>query len=330
MNSDETNQQPEQQRQRRHHHHKHHRKGWTVTKVILVILGVLILAGGAFAAKVYYDVNQTAKTVYKTKGKTQNKRKANQSVTLNKKTPFSILLLGTDTGELGRTYKGRTDTMILATVNPTTKQTNMLSIARDSRVPIVGYGQTAKINAAYAYGGIPMAVNTVQAFLNVPVDYYVMMNMKGLEQLVDAVDGVTVKNTLDFTYENEHFTKGTLNLDGAQALKFSRMRYDDPQGDFGRQLRQQAVIQAVLKKATNINIVTNYNKFLQVLENNMQTNLTLKDMVNIQQNYGDAMNFKTQQLKGTGQMIDGQSFQVMDSSEVSKMSTLLRTQLALD
>ncbi|SPC39227.1 LCP family glycopolymer transferase [Latilactobacillus fuchuensis] len=138
MNSDETNQQPEQQRQRRHHHHKHHRKGWTVTKVILVILGVLILAGGAFAAKVYYDVNQTAKTVYKTKGKTQNKRKANQSVTLNKKTPFSILLLGTDTGELGRTYKGRTDTMILATVNPATKQTNMLSIARDSRVPIVG------------------------------------------------------------------------------------------------------------------------------------------------------------------------------------------------
>lgn len=322
MNSDE----PELHR---HHHHKHHKKTWTPWKIILLVVGILVLAGGAFAAKVYYDVDQTAKTVYKAKGKTQNKRKANQTVKLNKKTPFSILLLGTDTGELGRTEKGRTDTMILATVNPQTKQTNMLSIARDSRVTITGYGQKAKINAAYAYGGIPMAINTVQSFLNVPVDYYVMMNMKGLEQLVDAVGGVTVDNDLDFTYGGHHFEKGSVTLGGETALKFSRMRYDDPRGDFGRQLRQQAIIQAVLKKATSLNLVTQYNKFLQILENNMQTNMTLKDVLNIQHNYGDAMNFKTKQLKGTGQMIDGQSFQVMSPDEVSNMSTLLRNQLDL-
>lgn len=322
MNSDE----PELHR---HHHHKHHKKTWTPWKIILLVLGILVLVGGAFAAKVYYDVDQTAKTVYKAKGKTQNKRKANQAVKLNKKTPFSILLLGTDTGELGRTEKGRTDTMILATVNPQTKQTNMLSIARDSRVTIAGYGQKGKINSAYALGGIPMTINTVQSFLNVPVDYYVMMNMKGLEQLVDAVGGVTADNDLDFTYEGHHFEKGPVTLDGETALKFSRMRYDDPRGDFGRQLRQQAIIQAVLKKATSLNLVTQYNKFLQILENNMQTNMTLKDVLNIQHNYGGAMNFKTKQLKGTGQMIDGQSFQVMSDNEVSNMSTLLRNQLDL-
>lgn len=322
MNSDESE-------LHRHHHHKHHKKTWTLWKIILLVLGILVLAGGAFAAKVYYDVDQTAKTVYKAKGKTQNKRKANQAVKLNKKTPFSILLLGTDTGELGRTEKGRTDTMILATVNPQTKQTNMLSIARDSRVTIAGYGQKRKINSAYALGGIPMTINTVQSFLNVPVDYYVMMNMKGLEQLVDAVGGVTVDNDLDFTYEGHHFEKGSVTLDGETALKFSRMRYDDPRGDFGRQLRQQAIIQAVLKKATSLNLVTQYNKFLQILENNMQTNMTLKDVLNIQHNYGGAMNFKTKQLKGTGQMIDGQSFQVMSDNEVSNMSTLLRNQLDL-
>lgn len=325
MNSDE----PELHRHHHHKHHKHHKKTWTPWKIILLVLGILVLAGGAFAAKVYYDVDQTAKTVYKDKGKTQNKRKANQAVKLNKKTPFSILLLGTDTGELGRTEKGRTDTMILATVNPQTKQTNMLSIARDSRVTIAGYGQKRKINSAYALGGIPMTINTVQSFLNVPVDYYVMMNMKGLEQLVDAVGGVTVDNDLDFTYEGHHFEKGPVTLDGETALKFSRMRYDDPRGDFGRQLRQQAIIQAVLKKATSLNLVTQYNKFLQILENNMQTNMTLKDVLNIQHNYGGAMNFKTKQLKGTGQMIDGQSFQVMSPNEVSNMSTLLRNQLDL-
>ena len=220
--------------------------------------------------------------------------------------------------------------MILATVNPTTKQTNMLSIARDSRVNIVGYGQMAKINAAYAYGGIPMAINTVQAFLNVPVDYYVLMNMKGLEQLVDAVDGVTVSNDLDFTASGHHFPVGSVTLNGEEALAYSRMRHEDSRGDFGRQLRQQEVIKAVLSKATNINMVTNYNKFLQVLENNMQTDLTLKDIINIQQNYGAATDYKTHQLKGTGQMIDGQSYQVMDSTEVAKMSKLLRTQLDLN
>ena len=76
-----------------------------------------------------------------------------------------------------------------------------------------------------------------------------------------------------------------------------------------------------------MNLVTQYNKFLQILENNMQTNMTLKDVLNIQHNYGDAMNFKTKQLKGTGQMIDGQSFQVMSENEVSSMSTLLRLSL---
>ncbi|MGV0030896.1 LCP family glycopolymer transferase [Latilactobacillus curvatus] len=328
MNSEEPEMHREQH-QHHHHHHKRRRTGWTVTKVILVILGVLIIAGGAFAAKVYMDVNQTAKTVYKPKGKTQNKRKVSEKVELNKKTPFSILLLGTDTGALGRTEKGRTDTMMLATVNPATKETNMLSIARDSRVPIVGYGQTAKINAAYAYGGIPMAVNTVQAFLNVPVDYYVLVNMKGLEQLVDAVDGVTVDNDLDFTAGGYHFPIGKVSLDGDKALAFSRMRHEDSRGDFGRQLRQQSIVQAVLKKAFSLNMVTNYNNFLQVLENNMQTNITLKDAINIQKNYGDAMNFKTHQLKGSGQMIDGQSFQVMSSSEVANMSRILRTQLDL-
>lgn len=318
----------EEPQERRHHHH-HKRKKRTALKVILIILGLFIVAGGVFAAKVYYDVNQTANKIYKPKGKTQNKRRRNQKVDLKKKTPFSILLLGTDTGELGRTEKGRTDTMIVATVNPNTKETHMLSVARDSRVNIVGADQMGKINAAYAEGGVPMAINTVQAFLNIPIDHYVLLNMKGLEELVDAVGGVTVNNDLDFTYSGHHFAKGDVTLDGPTALKFSRMRYDDPRGDFGRQLRQQEIIKAVLKKATSMNIVTNYDNFLQVVETNMQTDLTLKDIIQIEQGYSSAMNFKTHQLKGTGQMIDGQSFQVMNDAEVSKASAMLRQQLAL-
>ena len=185
------------------------------------------------------------------------------------------------------------------------------------------------MNVVYVYGGILMVVNIVEGFLKVPVDYYVLVNMKGLEQLVDAVDGVTVDNDLDFTAGGYHFPIGKVSLDGDKALAFSRMRHEDSRGDFGRQLRQQSIVQAVLKKAFSLNMVTNYNNFLQVLENNMQTNITLKDAINIQKNYGDAMNFKTHQLKGSGQMIDGQSFQVMNPTEVAQMSTRLRKQLDL-
>lgn len=302
-----------------------------VIKTLLIILGLLIVGTGVFAAKVYYDVQKTADKVYQGKGDTINKRKSGQEVNLSKKTPFSILLLGTDTGELGRTEKGRTDTMILATVNPNTKQTTMLSIARDSRVNIVGYNQMGKINSAYAHGGVPMAINTVEEFLDVPVDYYALVNMKGLEQLVDAVGGVTVDNDLDFTYEGYHFAKGEIELaDGATALKFSRMRYDDPRGDFGRQLRQQEIIKAVLDKAVSFNMLTKYNEFLDTLESNLQTNLKLNDALNIQTKYKDAMNYKTLQLKGTGQMIDGQSYQVMNDTEVNNIKSILKTQLELN
>ena len=72
--------------------------------------------------------------------------------------------------------------------------------------------------------------------------------MAGFKDIVDAVGGVDVNNDLDFQYENIHFEKGNIHLDGTKALHYSRMRYDDPRGDFGRQMRQRQVIQAVIKK----------------------------------------------------------------------------------
>ena len=68
----------------------------------------------------------------------------------------------------------------------------MLSLPRDTRTEIVGHGKTEKINHAYAYGGIPMAINTVESYLDIPIDYYVKMNMEGFQEIVDAVGGVTV------------------------------------------------------------------------------------------------------------------------------------------
>lgn len=299
------------------------------SKIILTIVLILILGLGAFAAKVYFDVNNAANTMYESKGNVKNKRGSGK-VKLDGKKPFSILLLGTDTGELGRTYKGRTDTMIYVTVNPKTKQTNMLSLARDSRVNISGKNTIAKINAAYAYGGVPMAINTVQDFLDVPVDHYALVNMKGVEEMVDSVGGVSVDNDLDFTFGGVHFPVGKVQLDGEKALKYSRMRHEDPQGDFGRQLRQQAIIKAVIQKSMSLDTVTHYNDFLEALGDNVRTDLKVKDVLAIRNNYGKSMKkIKSAQLRGHGEMIDGQSFQVMDSSELNGTKSTLKEQLEL-
>ena len=127
--------------------------------------------------------------------------------------PFSVLLLGTDTGDFGRTEtRGRSDTIIVCTINPGEGSVKMLSIPRDTRTEIVGRGTMDKINHAYAFGGAEMSINTVQKFLGIPIDAYAVVNFAGFQKIVDAVGGITVENTLDFSIDGYSFTKGTTEL----------------------------------------------------------------------------------------------------------------------
>ena len=108
-----------------------------------------------------------------------------------------------------------------------------------------------------------MAMQTTSKVLNVPIKYYISMNMGGMRKIVDGVGGVTVTPPLTFTYDGYTFTKGkTVHLNGSQALAYSRMRYDDPKGDYGRQLRQREVIMSVLEHALSFNTLKNLDSIL--------------------------------------------------------------------
>ena len=131
-----------------------------------------------------------------------------EEVTFKKKEPFSVLILGVDERKGDR---GRSDTMIVLTVNPNQNSIKMLSIPRDTRTEIVGHGTEDKINHAYAFGGIEMSMATVEDFLNIPIDYYLQINMEGFKDIVDSVGGVTVNNDLDFTVDGKHFPKGIIS-----------------------------------------------------------------------------------------------------------------------
>lgn len=285
----------------------------------------MLLVGGVFAAYAYYQTKQTANKIYKASDE-------NASAVVKQKKPLSILLLGIDTGADGRTDKGRSDTMIVATINPTTKKTTFVSIPRDTMAEMTASGETSiqKINSAYEIGGAKTAKKTVSKLLNIPINYYLTLNMGGLAKIVDAVGGVTVTSNLTFTFNNITIKKGTHHLNGKQALSFARMRYDDPKGDYGRQLRQQQVIKAVTKKLLSLNGVANYQKILSVVQNNLQTDLSFSDMKGLAANYRSAAtNMVSDQLQGQDAYINGSSYQIASTKEINRISKKLRKQLNL-
>lgn len=299
-----------------------------IIKTISILLLVIILAGVGYGAKVYFDVRNTAKGINTPVERQSNLRDKN--VDIDSGQPFSVLLLGLDTGDKGRTDQGRSDTMLLATVNPKQNQTTLVSLPRDTYTEIIGHeGNTKdKLNHAYAFGGAAMAMDTVENLFQTPVDHYVTINMKGLQDLVDAVGGITVDNQLEFSQDGFDFPVGTIKLNGESALSYSRMRYEDPNGDYGRQERQRKIIQSVVDQAMSVSSVTGYTDILRAISDNMKTDLSWDDMIDISTKYRSA--FGTVQddgLKGDGVMLDGVSYQEVSDSELARVKDLLNSQL---
>ncbi|TCW58898.1 LytR family transcriptional attenuator [Bacillus thuringiensis] len=264
---------------------------------ILGIIGVLVIAGGVYAYTVYSNVSNALNTVHKPLDRDKSDKR-DKKVEIADNKPISILLMGVDQEDNGT---GRSDSLMLFTLNPKTKSMKITSIPRDSYTEIVGKGKKDKINHAYAFGGIDMSVKTVENFLNVPVDHYIEVNMAGFRDIVDAVGGVDVNNDLEFTSRDQHFAKGNIHLNGETALKYTRMRYEDPRGDFGRQMRQRQVIQAVIKKGASVSSLASYGDILKAIEKNVKTSLTQDQMFDIQKNYKDCMeNSEEIQIPGDG------------------------------
>lgn len=278
------------------HRQKKARKG---LKIFFLILLLLIIIVAAVLGIAYWKTNKTFDKIY---NPIEGKKKT--SVTLNGSTPFSVLIMGVDERPGDR---GRSDTLIATTINGKTNKTQMLSIPRDTKTEIIGHNSNEKINAAYAYGGVKMASDTTTEFLKgIPFNYYVKMNMEGFRDLVDAVGGVTVYNdTEGISLGKKVFHKGNVSLDGDNALAYVRIRKTDAQGDFGRQKRQQQVITAIVKKVLSANVVLSFNKIMDAVGDNVQTDFTLEDVTRIAKNYRGAVNnVENLQIQGTGGKIN--------------------------
>ncbi|EOP17172.1 MULTISPECIES: LCP family protein [Bacillus] len=229
------------------------------------------------------------------------------------KQPFTILIMGIeDYATDGQ--NGRTDSLMFATVNPKTQRISLMSIPRDSRVPIVGKDKEDKINAAHAYGGEQMAIKTVEGFLKVPVDHYIKIDFQGFKGIVNAVGGVTVDVPFDFWersdvdyYKKIQFKQGQQNLNGEEALAYVRMRKQDPNGDYGRAARQRQLLAAVAQKLNSASTVFKIKDLTAVVGKYIKTDIPISDGLALYNKLSgfDPSTIQTLKLEGEDKKIGG-------------------------
>ncbi|MDN4523884.1 LCP family protein [Fictibacillus fluitans] len=296
-------------------------------KIAMIVIGVIVLIAAGGIYYVYGSVKSTANKMHEGSAWSGSDKRSGK-LAPGEGDPLSILILGVDERQGDR---GRSDTLILVTVNPKTNKMVMTSIPRDTRTEMVGKGTEDKINHAYAFGGEKMAIKTVENFLDVPVDYYVKVNMESFQGLVDALGGVTVNNQrLAFKYDGFNFPKGELKLSGKEALAYTRMRKEDPQGDFGRNERQRQVISAIVNEGAQVSSVTKMGDILNVIGSNVKTNMTFDEMKDIQSKYkGARNNVESVEVKGNGQMINGIYYLIVPDEERTRIHTMLKEQLEI-
>lgn len=293
-------------------------------KISLAVILVLVLSVGAYAYSIYNDAKQTVNEDIHQKVPSINSEVGRKKIEEQK--PLNILLLGVDQrpGD-----SGRSDALMVLSLDPKENKMQIISIPRDTRTQIVGKGYKDKINHAYAFGGTDMSIATVEKLLKIELDYYVEMNMQGLSEMVDAVGGITVNNSLDwydtgYYKKGYHYQRGEISLNGPKAMGYVRMRYQDPNNDFGRTKRQRQVIEAIIDKGASVASVNKIDSVIDVLGDNMATNMDFDDMKDLLFNYADVRdNVVSYMMKGKGTKIDGIYYLLVSDEEVAKVHGMI-------
>lgn len=217
---------------------------------------------------------------------------------------------------------GRSDTLFVVMFDQKSKNISLLSIPRDTRVRIPGYGWD-KINHAYAYGGRELTQKTVEELLGIRIDNYVMVDFSGFKGLVDAIGGVDINVEKDMYYFDDwdgfkiDLQKGMQHMDGATAIQYVRFR--DEEGDIGRIRRQQHFMMAVYDKITSADMLLHVPGLTRQLTNMVKTDLPIGDMMDV----GRALHSMVKEqglamamVPGTPKYIDGVSYWLPDITQM--------------
>lgn len=235
----------------------------------------------------YANISTDTKVLYKKDKVVKDKKDYTSNKSLDE--PFTMLLMGVDSEQdtinTASSFNG--DTLMLITFNPKTLNVSVFSIPRDLYVPIsCRKGNSAKINSS-SVGGVPCVIETIKNLTDIDIDYYAKINFKGVVGLVDALDGIDVEVTFPFCEQDSNrsfenmicLEKGYQHLNGEQTLAYARHRHSLPTGDLQRIQNQQLIVEALSKKAFELNTITEFKDILDAISRNINTNMSRTEML---------------------------------------------------
>ncbi|ENH96409.1 LytR family transcriptional regulator [Gracilibacillus halophilus YIM-C55.5] len=312
--------------------------------ISLLILIAIISIVAYFFFQVYGAAQDSHVDLDRPDGKSE-KRTEQVEITND---PISILLMGVENYSSDG-INGRADTLIVATLNPDTKEVTMTSVPRDTRVelPAERAGTNAgmhKINASYTFGSISgygaekATVETVEEFLDIPIDEYIAVDFEGFRDIVDALGGVQVDIKEGFWEENIfndnkriYFEQGSAELNGEEALAFVRMRKRDVNTIYPRDERQRQFIKASLDQAISAGTIFRIDEITDILGEHVTTSLSAKEIYHLQQSYSSirTSSIKTHNIEGTNQRINGLYYFIPTEEGINVTTERLKQELEL-
>jgi LCP family protein required for cell wall assembly len=249
---------------------------------------------------------------------------------------LNYVLLGSDSRDPSNEGNGRSDSIMVVHLNANRNKAYIISFPRDMYVNIPGYGKS-KINDAFAFGGAPLAVRTLEDLTGVRMDHVVLVDFEGFIQLTEDLDGVTVLNKTEFSSHGFDYPKGKINIKGERALWFVRERHALPGGDLARAENQRAVIKAVVEKGLSAGVVSDpatFTKFMGNVAKNLVVDNSLSDdeirrtAVSLRLS---SKNIELMQapLSGFGSA-EGQSIDIVDQAKLDELSKALKNDTVED
>ena len=227
----------------------------------------------------------------------------------------NIVVMGCD---VRKGDAGRSDTLFVVMLDKSKRNAALLSVPRDTRVKIKGHGWD-KINAAFAYGGQKLTRETVQDFLGIKINNYVLVDFQGFKGLVDAVGGVDIDVEKRMYYYDPYdgfeidLRPGRQHMDGKTAMQY--VRYRDEEGDIGRIRRQQKFLMALYRHIASKNIIAKIPGVSKQIMSMVKTDLSLKEMVelgNVMRDMVEKDGLKMSMVPGEPEYIDGISYWIPD------------------
>ncbi|MBN6205776.1 LCP family protein [Ralstonia pickettii] len=314
------------------------------TKKKKIILGVIIfficiaITSVSYAGYLYYQAQQIVTDSHEEVGR-ENETSTYRSEQVDPvEDNVSVLFIGVDDSEhRDSAANSRSDALILGTFNKNNNSVKLVSIPRDSYVYIPEVGYSTKINHAHAYGGTKATIETVEAFLKVPVDYYVRLNFNAFVDIVDAIDGIHFDVPYEIVESDSgdlrdaiHLSPGYQLLDGEQALALARTRKYD--SDVERGKRQQEIIKIIADKISSASSLFNLEDVLQAVGANMKSNLTMPEIRGfLSYALNSDIHIENVNFQGVGDyMDDGGWYYLVDEESRFSIQDELRNHLELE